>query len=233
MNDEEKDTTTTHSAESLEGALARIAQLEKINRDLKSEKQAVKAKSIAPDDITRALEGEQPEDSRLFRLYEELKASREKATAAETREKQLTAKLKEVSDQFGTATARLDRLDFEKAVRDNGGEAFLDDLFDVAVDSLVPFLGKTPDGKVAVMKSGTPWLTEAGKPVEIRELVADMSPNGDHKLTGINRPSLFKAKEGKEPESRPYQPNWEPLGTASGDPNKFDLDGVLKAARGY
>lgn len=217
------DPTTTPTAAQVEQLTARIAQLEDINRQLKEEKREVKTKAIKPDEIEKTLAGEKPSDSRLFKLYDELKEQRDRAEKAEADLATVTAERDDLSGKHKAASERLDRIDMAAAVKKAAPTAFVDDLFDVAVDQIAPHLGRDEKtGEYVPFKDGKPWVDDKGKPVTLDAVVADMAPNGDHKLTGINRPSLFRPSDTKEPQTFQTFPgqNFQP--PTDGRPRSLD-----------
>lgn len=196
------DTPASGAAQTVEQLTARVAQLETINRELKEEKTAEKKKAIKPDEIERVLSGERPSDERLFKLYDEVKEQRARAEKAEAELLKITGEHTALNEKHAEASKRLDRIDMEAAVREAAPDAFVADLFDVGVTELAAHLGRDPKGgKYVPFREGKPWVDDKGKPVTLAALIDDMRPAGDHKLTGINRPSLFRPVDGKEPKT--------------------------------
>lgn len=110
----------------------------------------------------------------------------------------------DLSSKYANASSKLTDIELHEVVGKAAKGRIHPDLLSVAVDKLKPFLHKGDGDNFAPMtKDGdklTPMLDAKGKPLAIDDLIADMSPNGDHKLTGIDMPSLFRSVDGSEPD---------------------------------
>lgn len=192
----------------LADAMEALGKLETNNRKLTDQ---LKRAQSTPKALRELLDGgEVPEGANVHPdILEKFSAMREQSAAAAAASEKYAAKLKaeqaeraKLAEQYQKAQGKLDRIDLERTIKKAAPDRFQDDLFDVAVDKLSPFLGRSEDGGFVPMKDGQPWKTEDGKDVSLSMLIEDMSPSGDHTLTGIDVPSLFRPVDGNLPSPK-------------------------------